>query len=119
VLHWFGNVQQQDYGFEATISTVHSLTTDDHPGYVLTYRAIFGTQRMGADSYRQLRTQGKTPPRPENNPSFVDHQVSLVSEAAINPVVEIDRKVRLLRVSYRGTHWFYYFDLAKRIRESA
>jgi hypothetical protein len=28
----------------------------------------------------------------------------LVPKTAINPIVEIDRKVRLLKVSYRGTH---------------
>jgi hypothetical protein len=104
VLRWFRNVQQQDYGFEAAISIVHSLTTDDHPGHILAHRAIFWAQRMGADSDRQLRTQGKTPAGPQNNPSFVNHQVSLVPKTAINPIVEIDRKVRLLKVSYRGTH---------------
>jgi hypothetical protein len=48
-----------------------------------------------------LGTKWETPTRSENEPTFIDDQITAVSKIAIDAVVEIDGEIRALGVTRR------------------
>jgi hypothetical protein len=58
---------------------------------------------MCTNSHSELRTNLKMPARPQHNSPVTDDQIAVISAATIDPVVEINREVRALGITW-ATH---------------
>jgi hypothetical protein len=95
----FGDIEEKYGRLKARIPFIDSFATDDHSGHIFTDWIIFRTDRVSADPDCELCPERKTPARLEHDPILADHEVAGTPEATIDPVVEINREVRVLGIT--------------------
>ena len=98
-LDGFGDIKEKYGRLKARVPFVNSFAADDHTCHIFTDRTIFRADGVRADPDGKLCPERKTPARPEHDPVLADYKVAGIPEATIDPVVEINREVRVLGIT--------------------